>query len=33
MSIKVPVIFYTMYGHVYRMAEAVVEGAKRNHSR
>jgi NAD(P)H dehydrogenase (quinone) len=28
MSIKVQVIFYSMYGHVYRMAEAVVEGAK-----
>lgn len=29
MSIKVQVVFYSMYGHVYRMAEAVVEGAKR----
>ncbi len=28
MSIKVQVIFYSMYGHVYRMAEAVVEGAR-----
>src|SRR5271166_2021802 len=28
MSIKVQVIFYSMCGHVYRMAEAVVEGAK-----
>lgn len=28
MGIKVQVIFYSMYGHVYRMAEAVVEGAK-----
>jgi len=28
MSIKVQVVFYSMYGHVYRMAEAVVEGAK-----
>jgi NAD(P)H dehydrogenase (quinone) len=28
MSIRVQVIFYSMYGHVYRMAEAVVEGAK-----
>jgi NAD(P)H dehydrogenase (quinone) len=28
MSVKVQVIFYSMYGHVYRMAEAVVEGAK-----
>ena len=28
MSIKVQVIFYSMYGHVYKMANAVVEGAK-----
>jgi multimeric flavodoxin WrbA len=28
MSIKVQVILASMYGHVYRMAEAVVEGAK-----
>jgi NAD(P)H dehydrogenase (quinone) len=28
MSVKVQVVFYSMYGHVYRMAEAVVEGAK-----
>ena len=28
MSIKVQVIFYSMWGHVYRMAEAIVEGAK-----
>lgn len=28
MIIKVQVVFYSMYGHVYRMAEAVVEGAK-----
>jgi NAD(P)H dehydrogenase (quinone) len=28
MSIKVQVVFYSMYGHVYRMAEAVAEGAK-----
>src|SRR5580700_4200614 len=28
MGIKVNVIFYSMYGHVYRMAEAVAEGAK-----
>jgi NAD(P)H dehydrogenase (quinone) len=27
-SIKVQVIFYSMFGHVYRMAEAIVEGAK-----
>lgn len=25
---KVQVIFYSMYGHLYRMAEAVVEGAR-----
>ena len=28
MSIKVQVIFYSMYGHVYKMAEAIVEGAR-----
>ncbi|MGB7438166.1 MAG: NAD(P)H:quinone oxidoreductase [Candidatus Acidiferrum sp.] len=28
MSIKVQVVFYSMYGHVYRMAEAIVEGVK-----
>jgi NAD(P)H dehydrogenase (quinone) len=28
MSIQVQVIFYSMYGHVYKMAQAVVEGAK-----
>jgi NAD(P)H dehydrogenase (quinone) len=28
MSIKVQVIFYSMYGHVYRMAEAITDGAK-----
>jgi NAD(P)H dehydrogenase (quinone) len=28
MSINVQVIFYSMYGHVYRMAEAIVEGAQ-----
>ena len=28
MAIKVQVIFYSMYGHVYSMAEAVAEGAK-----
>jgi NAD(P)H:quinone oxidoreductase type IV len=27
-SIKVQVIFYSMYGHVYKMAEAVVAGAR-----
>ena len=28
MGIKVQVIFYSMYGHVYKMAEAVAEGAR-----
>ena len=28
MGIKVNVIFYSMYGHVFRMAEAVASGAK-----
>lgn len=28
MSIKVQVVFYSMYGHVYKMAQAVAEGAK-----
>ena len=28
MGVKVSVIFYSMYGHVYRMAEAVVAGVK-----
>src|SRR5260370_19271161 len=28
MDIKVQVIFYSMYGHVYRMAEAVLAGVK-----
>ncbi len=28
MSSKVQVIFYSMYGHVYRMAEAIAEGAR-----
>jgi len=27
-SVKVQVIFYSMYGHIYRMSEAVVEGAR-----
>jgi len=26
---KVQVLFYSMYGHIYRMAEAVAEGARR----
>jgi NAD(P)H dehydrogenase (quinone) len=28
MAVKVHVIFYSMYGHVYRMAEAVLAGVK-----
>jgi NAD(P)H dehydrogenase (quinone) len=28
MSVKVQIIFYSMFGHVYRMAEAVAEGAR-----
>jgi len=28
MAMKVKVIFYSMYGHVHRMAEAVAEGAR-----
>jgi len=28
MSIKVQVVFYSMYGHVYKMAEAIAEGAR-----
>jgi NAD(P)H dehydrogenase (quinone) len=28
MSVKIHVIFYSMYGHIYRMAEAVVAGAR-----
>jgi NAD(P)H dehydrogenase (quinone) len=28
MSIKVQVIFYSMYGHIYKMAEAVAAGAR-----
>ena len=28
MGPKVQVVFYSMYGHVYRLAEAVVEGAR-----
>jgi len=28
MAMKVKVIFYSMYGHVYRMAEAIGEGAR-----
>ena len=28
MGIKVNVIFYSMYGHIYKMAEAIAEGAR-----
>ncbi|MGD0205091.1 MAG: flavodoxin domain-containing protein, partial [Dehalococcoidia bacterium] len=28
MAMKVKVIFYSMYGHTYRLAEAVAEGAR-----
>jgi NAD(P)H:quinone oxidoreductase type IV len=28
MAVKIQVVFYSMYGHVYRMAEAVAEGAR-----
>jgi len=28
MSTKVQVVFYSMYGHIYQMAEAVAEGAR-----
>ena len=28
MSVRVQVIFYSMYGHIHRLAEAVAEGAR-----
>lgn len=28
MSVKIDIVFYSMYGHVYRLAEAVAEGAR-----
>ena len=28
MSVKVQVIFYSMYGHIYKMAEAIAAGAR-----
>src|SRR5512140_810318 len=28
MAVKIQVVFYSMYGHVYRMAEAVAAGAR-----
>ena len=33
MSVKIQVIFYSLYGHIYRMAEAVAEGAQRSRRR
>jgi NAD(P)H dehydrogenase (quinone) len=28
MAAKIQVVFYSMYGHVYQMAEAVADGAR-----
>lgn len=28
MSVKVQIVFYSMYGHIYRMAEAVAQGVR-----
>lgn len=28
MAVKVAIVFYSMYGHIYRMAEAVAEGVR-----
>src|SRR2546430_9053839 len=28
MPVNIQIVFYSMYGHVYRMAEAVAEGAR-----
>jgi NAD(P)H:quinone oxidoreductase type IV len=28
MTVKVEIVFYSMYGHIYRLAEAVAEGAR-----
>ena len=28
MSVRIQVVFYSMFGHIYRMSEAVVEGAR-----
>jgi NAD(P)H:quinone oxidoreductase type IV len=28
MSVRIQVVFYSMYGHIYRMAEAIAEGAR-----
>ena len=27
-TMKVQIIFYSMYGHIYKMAEAIAEGAR-----
>ncbi|MBI5199128.1 MAG: NAD(P)H:quinone oxidoreductase, partial [Nitrospirae bacterium] len=27
-DVKIQIVFYSIYGHIYRMAEAVAEGAK-----
>ncbi len=29
MSVKIQVVFYSIYGYVYQMAEAVAEGARK----
>jgi hypothetical protein len=29
MATKIQVVFYSMYGHIYRMAEAIVAGARK----
>ena len=31
MPVRVQIIFYSLYGHIYRMAEAVAEGARQVH--
>ena len=28
MIVKVKIIFYSMYGHTYRLAEAIAQGAR-----
>lgn len=30
-TVKIQIIFYSMYGHVYRMAQAIAEGAREVH--
>ena len=27
-SVRIQVLFYSMYGHIYRISEAIVEGAR-----